>query len=399
MNLIKRITDRIALIYLFSEDRVILTFDGFEILTCVFIAVNIQGNPEKNNNLRSIDELVARPEARLVERDSLRGLLSPEEQLFAHASNLQAWIEHDYDTHLLSSQVSFKLLYELSESGDDRARRILDATIEERIVDGISSTRIALVENLHHYFASNHWDKLLNDPDPAVREKVARYIPLSPIRFKKIMDDNDPKVCDALGHRWHEEPFILQRFSEGSIELTYLRRLVNHPDRTVRSLAARYAHLPEEFMEILSNDRDLDVRLFIAQRLDLKKEILTKFMRDPDETIKRCIDNREKFVYVTGDPNPVFRKNIHPSSLINDKTPEKEVERIILYPSTPVDRLEWLLKEPKVANNPFLVSRIIQRITTTPIEQIRKAKMSLFSDKIPPEFRLAVNFGPLVECR
>ncbi|MEX2757571.1 MAG: leucine-rich repeat domain-containing protein, partial [Candidatus Sigynarchaeota archaeon] len=75
-----------------------------------------------------------------------RKWLSPAEEVLAHASNLQAWVENDYDTRLLHANIAFPLLKELARAGDEKATRVLDAEIETRLRSGNQVTRQFILE-------------------------------------------------------------------------------------------------------------------------------------------------------------------------------------------------------------------------------------------------------------
>jgi len=49
--------------------------------------------------------------------------LSPEDEFWGHCSNLQAWVENDYDTRLLHRNLAFQLLEKLISVGDAKARK------------------------------------------------------------------------------------------------------------------------------------------------------------------------------------------------------------------------------------------------------------------------------------
>jgi hypothetical protein len=62
--------------------------------------------------------------------------VSPEEEFVAHCSNLQAWVEHDYDTRLLKADLAFPLLKKLADEGDEQARFRLKEEILKRYESG-----------------------------------------------------------------------------------------------------------------------------------------------------------------------------------------------------------------------------------------------------------------------
>jgi hypothetical protein len=65
---------------------------------------------------------------------------------WGHASNLQAWYEHDYDTRLLHSNLAFPLLKRLEEAGDPKARGKYKEELAKRYVTGNAKYREFLHE-------------------------------------------------------------------------------------------------------------------------------------------------------------------------------------------------------------------------------------------------------------
>ena len=62
--------------------------------------------------------------------------ITPEEEFIAHCSNIQAWVENNYDTRVLHSNISFPLLKELTKAGDPDAKRVLKEEIGKRYMSG-----------------------------------------------------------------------------------------------------------------------------------------------------------------------------------------------------------------------------------------------------------------------
>ena len=52
-------------------------------------------------------------------------MIAPEEEFWGYCSNLQTWVEHDYDTRLLHSNIAFPLLGRISRAGDKQASKYL----------------------------------------------------------------------------------------------------------------------------------------------------------------------------------------------------------------------------------------------------------------------------------
>lgn len=67
-------------------------------------------------------------------------LISHETEFWAHCSNIQAWVENDYDTHLLHSNLAFPLLKILSSYGIPKAQKMFKIEILKRILEGFIPT-------------------------------------------------------------------------------------------------------------------------------------------------------------------------------------------------------------------------------------------------------------------
>jgi len=119
--------------------------DDVEFKQCMFLLFNPSAATEE---VDSIDKAAMLPGAKRGEgRDVEESFGIPlEEQLFAHASNLIAWVEHGYDTRILHSNMAFPLLKELARVGDAKARRVLDAEVEERIREGFAGSILTILE-------------------------------------------------------------------------------------------------------------------------------------------------------------------------------------------------------------------------------------------------------------
>ena len=62
--------------------------------------------------------------------------ITPEQEFWGHCSNIQAWVEHDYDTRILMSNISFPMLRELTRAGNLKARKLYKEEIAMRLESG-----------------------------------------------------------------------------------------------------------------------------------------------------------------------------------------------------------------------------------------------------------------------
>ncbi|KKL81795.1 hypothetical protein LCGC14_1991180 [marine sediment metagenome] len=120
---------------------------------CTRVILNIPiEDIEKYDGIESIDEICDLNNHFLIENKIYKeengelnpSLLlydiSPEAEFWAHCSNIQAWVEHDYDTCILHSNLAFPLLKELTKAGDPQAKRVFKEEIAKRIGSGYFTT-------------------------------------------------------------------------------------------------------------------------------------------------------------------------------------------------------------------------------------------------------------------
>jgi len=65
--------------------------------------------------------------------------ITPDQEFWGHCSNIEAWIEHGYDTRILMSNISFPLLRELARAGDPVATKVFKEEIALRLESGYPS--------------------------------------------------------------------------------------------------------------------------------------------------------------------------------------------------------------------------------------------------------------------
>lgn len=92
--------------------------------------------------------------------------ITAEDEFKGHHSNLQVWIEHDYDTRLLHSNLAFPLLKELAEQGVTKAKTWFKEEVSKRILSGNSNIIIYFIEqNYLSDFTEEELDILFEEYD------------------------------------------------------------------------------------------------------------------------------------------------------------------------------------------------------------------------------------------
>jgi tetratricopeptide (TPR) repeat protein len=104
-------------------------------LQCKYLLLNIPLNDKNSRNIDSIDE-AAEVLDNTLEKPFLfeKECIPPEIEFWGHCSNLEAWIENDYDTRILHRNLAFPLLRKLTEAGDPQARRVFKEEIAKRLM-------------------------------------------------------------------------------------------------------------------------------------------------------------------------------------------------------------------------------------------------------------------------
>jgi hypothetical protein len=87
--------------------------------------------------------------------------ITPQEEFWGHCSNIQAWVEHEYNTDLLSSTISFPLLKKLYLRGDPQALKIFKQEIVKKLLEGTFNTKVFLVENQYLDFLTDQERKVI----------------------------------------------------------------------------------------------------------------------------------------------------------------------------------------------------------------------------------------------
>ncbi len=118
---------------------------------CKYLLLNLSVEDIRSfDEIESIDEAAEKLDKSLERTEENQ--LSPEEEFMAHCSNLQVWVENDYNTRLLHRNIAFPLLKALVDTGDITARRVFKTEIVKRIRSGCPSVISYLLQEYYTYF-------------------------------------------------------------------------------------------------------------------------------------------------------------------------------------------------------------------------------------------------------
>lgn len=157
-----------------EHGKTFIYVNGRRFIQCIRLILNIpKDDVHLYDEVDSIDEaaklysnhvfqnrIVRGPMARPVPNQ--RHDITPEEEFWGHCSNIQAWVEHDYDTRILMSNIAFPLLRELVKAGDPMARKIFKEEIALRLESGYPSVvQYLLNQGYIRYFTPSEFKAII----------------------------------------------------------------------------------------------------------------------------------------------------------------------------------------------------------------------------------------------
>lgn len=174
------VNEFISLKLIFSKTLIYLCGDLF--LTCQKVALSLSPNEfETYKDFDNIDDIIDFYSSQTSSEEVIS--ITPEEEFWAHCSNMQAWVENNYDSSILSRYISFPILIELSNRGISRFKTILKEEIIYRIKKGgINMLRWFIEANSENYLVcfteEDLFDGLLSLGEAEIMRNITRFIPL-----------------------------------------------------------------------------------------------------------------------------------------------------------------------------------------------------------------------------
>jgi hypothetical protein len=161
-----------------EHGRTFIYVNGRRFIQCIRLVLNIQKQDiPMYDEIESIDEAANVYKNHIYQNRIVQGPMAtpvrgqghditPKQEFWGHCSNLQAWVENDYDTRILMSNISFPLLRELSKAGDPVARRVYKEEIAVRLESGYPSVvQYLLVQGYIGEFSPDEFETLIESTD------------------------------------------------------------------------------------------------------------------------------------------------------------------------------------------------------------------------------------------
>ncbi len=186
-----------------EEGKTMIFVKGEEFLTCKTILLNVP--LVDASDIVTMDDLFEKSE--LIEGEDLKKHgIDIETEFWAHCSNLQVWVENEYNTDLLESKLAFPLLKRLTDVGDISAKRKFKEEIARRYKHGSDNTQQFLKDEFYLEYLS--FEELLS----AVLDTEEAILLLEIIDFMEdfgityeLADDLKEDKCR---HRYRLERFF-----------------------------------------------------------------------------------------------------------------------------------------------------------------------------------------------
>lgn len=151
-----------------ENDRTSIYVMGELFQQCKFLMLNIPiAELEDYDEIDSIDEAADKLGWTVDGQQDANGEflsydISSEEEFWGHCSNLQVWVENNYDTRIMHSNLSFPLLRKLTEVGDPIAKAVFQEEICKRFESYNPDTlKYLLVEKYLQYLTDEQRESLL----------------------------------------------------------------------------------------------------------------------------------------------------------------------------------------------------------------------------------------------
>ncbi len=190
---------------------------------CKRIIIEFKNNSAKIfNDVESIDEAIEdykhffinseayeekNGELRLKEESSRTRLITPIDEFWAHCSNLQVWVENNYKTNLIHSNLAFSLLKELVKVGDLKAKEVFLEQILKRLSNGYKPVIDYLFEE-GYLNSLNSENLLLNLIEMKEAECLLELEEKLDIEFKYV-----PEMSRGLKGVWYPRIRKIRKFT------------------------------------------------------------------------------------------------------------------------------------------------------------------------------------------
>jgi Leucine-rich repeat (LRR) protein len=221
---------------------------------CKFLFLNIPVKKiRKYETIDSIDEAAEKLNRSMEGRSAKTFEISPATEFWGHCSNIQAWVENNYDTRILHRNLAFPLLKRLTEVGDPIAKEVFKEEILSRLESGYPTVVSYLCARRYvdylsddelRYFCedtnSNFIENLIRNTIQSATRGTA-YIGSLVRKFQRITEDHfKNQLTKVLTHSDVDYYRGFARLINPSdLNKNVLRALIFNPDSILRNFYIR----------------------------------------------------------------------------------------------------------------------------------------------------------------
>ena len=192
-------------------------------LTCKYLLLDIP--VDKANEFDEIDSIDEAAEK--LDHSQHNGIfryeIDPATEFWGHCSNMQVWVENNYDTRLIHKNISFPLLKKLTDLGDPIARKVFKEEIAGRIKNGYGPVISYLIEEGYLKYLNEDELSVVNDDlrknlNLFFKKQLADQFEKSDLDFKKnnifkivkdlIKTESNFKICSIGDNGIGQSSFV-----------------------------------------------------------------------------------------------------------------------------------------------------------------------------------------------
>jgi hypothetical protein len=189
------------------DGRTYIYVNDKRFMQCIRLILNIpKSDVHLYEEIDSIDEAANLYNKHVFQNRIVRGRMAvpvpnqehditPEQEFWGHCSNIQAWVEHDYDTRILMSNISFPLLRELTRAGDPLASKVFKEEIALRLESGYPSVvQYLLNQGYLRYFTVSEFKTIIETTElinglSSNPKMLSRFLINCCSKFPTLMED------------------------------------------------------------------------------------------------------------------------------------------------------------------------------------------------------------------
>lgn len=144
-----------------KDNKTVIYVANEPFMICKYLLIINPHLDPRQMDIESIDEASEILSHKLESKEKIYNFsITPEEEFWGHCSNLQAWVELNYDVRIIHSNLAFSLMKKLLDAGDKRVKLLIKEEIARCLEEGKKTYVNAIIKNrLLNIFK---WSEMIN---------------------------------------------------------------------------------------------------------------------------------------------------------------------------------------------------------------------------------------------